>query len=228
MPFNIQAFKENVNSYGYLDNNNFEVWVQTPPILFNSSVTSGNHSSDATQIAKRMKLRIDQVRVPGINLQTAQIQRYGIGPVQNMPISAQFQDAQFSVLVDHYAEIWQYWYNWTNLIFNYNGVDSVNGPTVNSFPNYQAEYKQNYSTSIMIVNYDHFGNDIQRLTLFEAFPSSIREIPLSWGDSNLMKLNISISYTSYSITGSTVTPYSAPPPPTPIKSIRSGVSLSAR
>jgi len=45
---------------------------------------------------------------------------------------------------------------------------------------------------------------VQKINLFEAFPTGIREIPLSWGDSNLMKINVSLAYTEYTVEGSSV------------------------
>jgi hypothetical protein len=225
MPFNIQGFKENLNSYGYLDNNSFDVIIKTPNILQNKVLNNQGTDSDIQRIAKNLKLRVEQVRAPGINLMTSQIQRYGIGSVQNMPINAQFQDINMTLLMDHYGEIWQYWYNWLNLIFGFNGLESANGPTSNSFPNYQAEYKDNYSTVMQIIVYDHFGNSIQKINLYEAFPVAMREMPLSWGDGSLMRLNLSISYTSYALVGSSVQPQPAPQPQRPFRSIRNTTTI---
>lgn len=225
MPFNIQAFKENVNSYGYLDNNSFDVIIKTPNVLQNAVLNNQGTNSDVYRIAKNLKLRAEQIRAPGIQLMTSQVQRYGIGTVQNMPINAQFQDTYLTFLVDHYSEIWQYWYNWANIVFGFNGLESANGPTVNSFPSYQAEYKDNYSTVIQIIIYDHFGNSIQKINLYEAFPTGIREVPLAWGDANLMRLNVTISYTSYAIVGSSVQPQPAPQSQRPFRSIRNTTTI---
>jgi len=189
MTFNVGRFKESLARFGYLDNNSFEVFVQTPPILI------GGNQNAAMQIAENMSFRIDQVRAPGISLITADINRYGTGPTQKMPTSAQFQEVNISVLGDHYCEFWQYWYNWTRAVFEFNAAP---GGT----PSYTAQYKngQNgYSSIIMIQIYDHFGNPIQTINLFEAFPTAVREVPLSWGDGNLMKINVSLAYTEYTI-----------------------------
>ena len=225
MPFNIQGFKENLNSYGYLDNNSFDVIVKTPKILQNKVLNNQGTDQDTQRIAKNLKMRIEQIRAPGINIMTSQIQRYGIGSVQNMPINAQFQDVYLSLLMDHYGEIWQYWYNWANLVFGFNGLESANGPTINSFPSYQAEYKDDYSTVVQIIIYDHFGNSIQKINLYEAFPVSIREVPLSWGDANLMRLNVTLSYTSYALVGSSVQPQPAPQPQRPFRSVRNSTTI---
>lgn len=152
-----------------------------------------------------MAFRIDQVKAPGISLITNDINRYGIGPTQKMPTSAQFQEINISMLGDRYCEFWQYWYNWTRAIFGFNGTS--NGLA----PSYATEYKQNYSTTIMIFIYDQFGNIIQKINLFEAFPTSVREVPLAWSDTNnLMKINVQIAYTEYTIEGTSVVNYSPP------------------
>jgi hypothetical protein len=118
-----------------------------------------------------------------------------------MPISAQFQEVSISMLGDHYCEFWQYWYQWTRAIFQYNGSTANN-----STPNYTAEYKENYATTMVIFIYDHYGNIVQKINLFDAFPTAIREFPLSWGDSNLLKINVSIAYTEYAIENSSIQP----------------------
>ena len=206
MPFNIDAFKQNVNDYGYLDNNNFEVIISTPPILSNSLLSNAGTPTTNQEISKRLKLRIDQIQAPGIMLQNAQIQKYGIGVPQFFPINANIKEISFSILVDHFGEIWQYWYNWIRSIYEFSGTDSSTGFSSNAFPSYLAEYKSNYSTVMQIIIYDHFGNAIQKINLFEAFPVSIRELNLSWGDSQLMKLNVSIAFTEFVIVGSTLLP----------------------
>lgn len=198
MAFNINRFATNIRDFGYLDNNSFQVMVQTPPALSNAYLSNQGNPNATIDIAQNMSFRIDQVKAPGISLATADINRFGIGPTQKQPISAQFQEVGISVLGDHYCEFWQFWYQWTRSIFQYNGVNF-------QAPNYTAEYKDQFSSTIMIFIFDQFGNIIQKINLFEAFPTALREIPLSWADTNsLMKINVSIAYTEYSIEGSSL------------------------
>lgn len=204
MAFNINQFQTNIRDFGYLDNNSFSVLVQTPAILSNAILSNQGTPTAIYKIAKNMEFRIDQVKAPGISILTADVNRYGIGPTQKMPINAQFQEINISVLGDHYCEFWQYWYQWTRSIFQFNG-----STTNNTAPNYTAEYKRDYSTTISIFIYDHFGNIIQKINLFEAFPTAIREFPLSWGDSNLLRINVSIAYTEYTIENSSLQPTNA-------------------
>jgi hypothetical protein len=58
---------------------------------------------------------------------------------------------------------------------------------------------------MQIVIYDMFGNAIQRINLYDAFPTTIRETQLSWNDNqNLMRLSVAISYKDYTIVGSSI------------------------
>ena len=63
MPFNIQGFKENLNSYGYLDNNSFDVIVKTPKILQNKVLNNQGTDQDTQRIAKNLKMKIGRAHV---------------------------------------------------------------------------------------------------------------------------------------------------------------------
>jgi hypothetical protein len=199
MAFNINSFKQNVSDYGYLYTNHFEVYIATPQTIFNSLIGDGGTPVPTQRIAENLKFRIDQVRVPGLNLMTTDVNRYGLGATQKMPINSQFQEITFSMMLDEYGEIWKYWYQWLRAINDSTGSEST-------LPTYKVEYKDRYSTVMQIVMYDHFGNAINKINLFEAFPTSIREIPLAWGDNQLIKLNVAIAYTNFTIEGSSIQP----------------------
>ncbi len=195
--FNINRFKQNVSDYGYLYTNAFEVLIATPQVIFNALIGQSGSNVPTQKIAENLKMRIDQVRAPGMTLMTSDVNRYGIGTTQKMPINAQFQEVSFSMMADEYGEIWQYWFQWLRAINDFSGTES-------ELPNYQMEYKDKYSTVMQIVIYDHYGNAVQKINLFEAFPTSIREVPLAWGDNQIVKLNISIAYTNFTIEGSSI------------------------
>ena len=209
MPFNIDALKANIDGYGYLKNSHFEVLISPPKILQGRSLNNTGTPSSVSNILKNLKMRIEQVRAPGISVVSSEVSRYGFGVPQKMPHNAQNQETTFSILVDGYGEIYQFWHSWIRSIFEHNGVDSSrSGPAVNSFPNYLTGYKEDYSTVMQILICDVYGNAIQRINLFEAFPSSIREVPLAWSDNqNLMRLSVSIAFSEFTISGSSVEPY---------------------
>ena len=215
MAFNINTFKENVNSYGYAKNNKFEVFVQAPRILQNSTLNTNGIERTTDTINNVLRYRIDQVRAPGAFLLSTDTNRYGVGPTQKMPFNSQFSDTTFSILVDQRTFLWDFWYNWINAIFNFNGQEP-NGNnlfTGGRIPKYTLKYKDEYSTVMMIVIYNDFGETVKTINLYDAFPSSIAEIPLAWNDTQgLMRLAITITYSQFSFVGSDITTNNLPAP----------------
>lgn len=205
MAFNIDRLKANIETQGYIKNNAFEVFITPPPILRNTAINNLGTSTQTTQIINNLRFRIEQVRAPGIALFSSDINRYGVGPTQKTPFSAQFQETTFSILCDGYGDIWQFWYNWVKGIFDFTGTDSARVGNASRFASYLNEYKTNYSTTMQIVIYDMYGNAINRINLLEAFPTSVREVSLAWNDTqNLMRLAVSIAYTEYTLVGNTL------------------------
>lgn len=207
MSFNINRFKDNISGYGYIKNNKFEVFVQAPPILQNSTLNINGRETSIKDINNLLRYRIDQVRAPGVSLLSSDLNRYAIGPTQKMPYNAQYFDTTFSVLVDQNTDLWDFWYNWINAIFNFNGQEANGNNLITGgrIPTYTLKYKDQYSTTMMIVIYNDFGETVKTINLYDAFPSSVREVPLGWNDQQgLMRLAVSITYSQFSIVGSNI------------------------
>lgn len=212
MAFNINEFKSNIEDYGYLKTNQFEVLVTPPKILFSRNLNMLGTPTSVGEVLYNTRYRIEQVRAPGISLMSSDIARYGVGTTQKFPFNAQYQDITFSILVDGYGDAWQFWYNWIKAIFEFNGTESSFYGQGTSLPTYTADYKINYSTVMQIVVYDPFGNTIQRINLYDAFPSSLRDIQLAWNDTNdLMRLAVSITFSGYTLVGSVLEGFQSAP-----------------
>lgn len=205
MAFNIDQFKSNIQSDGYLKANQFEVIFVPPPIMYNTNINNLGTPVSTMITAANMRFRIEQVRAPGVQLFSVDYPRYGIGTTQKMPFNAQFQESTFSILCDGYGDIWQFWYNWLRAINEFSGTDSSRVGYANRIPRYTNEYKENYSTIMQLIIYDQFGNVIERINMYEAFPTAIRETQLSWADTqDLMRLSIAITYSSFTLNGTAV------------------------
>jgi hypothetical protein len=201
MPFNINAFKFDIDTYSYLKTNAFEVYVFTPPILRDFELSNAGTPVSLFSVNRHLKMRIEQVTIPGMTIQSTDVRRYGIGTVQKMPVAAQaYGDITFSILLDGYGEIYHFWEAWLRKIYEFNGTtDSPAGNVGNAFPSYVSEYKDQFSADMLIVVYDQFGNTIQKINLKEAFPSSMKDIQLAWASDGLMRLQVGISYTEHTI-----------------------------
>lgn len=206
MPFNIVNFKTNISGSGYLTNNRFKVILTPPRILFNSSINNTGSPSNINNIAKDLSFRIESVKTPGITLINADVNHFGIGPTQKQAMNAQFSDTAISIISDGYGNIWQFWHNWLRGIFEFAGISSARaGGISNKIASYTAEYKDQFSTTIQIVMYDIYGNEVQQINLFEAFPTSMREVNLNWSDQgNLLRLNVGLTFSEFTIESSEV------------------------
>lgn len=214
MAFNINRVRDNISSYGYAKQNKFEVFIQTPPIFQGSTMNINGRETNVEDLNHLHRYRIEEVRAPGVSLLSSDVHRYAIGPSQKMPYNAQYFDTTFSVLVDRNTDLWDFWYNWVNAIFNFNGFEATGGNPItgnnNAIPNerlptYTSLYKDDYATMMMIVIYNDIGETVKTINLYDAFPSSVREIPFFWSDrNNLLRLAISITYSSFTIVGSNI------------------------
>lgn len=203
MPFNIDAFKTNIEDSGYLLNNKFTLYVLPPPIL-GQTTTLNPGQATTSEISRLISFRADQIRTPNINISAAGINRYGVGPIQKQPFSAEFNDISVSLVSDGNAEIWQFWHNWLRSIFQFTGTENPTGTVVNGIANYYTYYKDEYSTMMSILIYDQYGQEIQKIDLLNAFPVSLSPVQLSWGTSDLLRISVNITYKEYIISGSSL------------------------
>jgi hypothetical protein len=108
MSFNINNFKSNIQGFGYLPSNKFEVYLRPPDVMLNNAVNNQGTETEVSQIIKLIKFRAEDVKVPGIALQTADVARYGIGTTQKMPFNAQFNEIGLTMLSDGYGDLWRF------------------------------------------------------------------------------------------------------------------------
>ena len=183
MPFNIDTFKSSIENDGYLKNSHFQVGF-VPPILLGIN----------SNVSNMIRFRTDSFTAPGINILAADINRYGVGPSQKQPYNVAFNEASIGVLVDQNGDLYNMWNEWIRRIFEHSGQAST------QIPSYSVEYKDNYSTTIQIIMFDQTGEPVKTIDLFQAFPLTISNVPLNWSDNSLVKLNINLTYASYTIT----------------------------
>ena len=211
MPFNINTFKTNIEDFGYLKTSYFQVTITPPPILQDSANYNNNEAASINTIIQNISFRGDQIKIPGIVLNTVDINRYGVGPTQKMPISAQFDEISFSMISDDSGDIWQFWHNWAKGIFDFTGAAYASKGNPNRLATYTNEYRDNYATTIEIKIFDDYGNLAQTIDLYEAYPSAVRDVPFSWGDQNILKVNVNLTFKEYTIQGADIVPLAQQP-----------------
>lgn len=206
--FNIDGFRSNIHKQGTLRTNRFRVIIPVPNSLRDSAVSSG-----VGDMGNLLTFRAEQIKAPGITINSDQVYRYGIGTTQQMPYSAAYTDNVISFISDGRGLIWNFWYLWINSIFGFSGNDNnFNGGAFNTLPSYQLAYKEDYATQISVIVYDQLENEIQKINMYDAFPISINDNQLGWGDNNrLLKVTVGFTFKEFSIEGAGSTVLSAAP-----------------
>jgi hypothetical protein len=180
MAFDVQNFVDNIGNRGTLKNNSFEVDISRIPAMLNDTLNR-NFGVRQPDIRNLLRLRANRVTLPGINLDLANVKRYGVGPISRAPTSVNYtnMNIEFIETADH--SVYKFLYEWVTTMFDFTGAG---GNQINSAPRYNAEYAAYYSTDMLINVYDPSAALVTQVRVIEAYPSSIGDKPLSWNDNN--------------------------------------------
>ena len=194
--FNIQDFKSNIGKSGVLQTNKFLVSLSPPSgIIADPSL---------------LQFRASDIRAPGVSLESLNVHRYGIGPVQKFPTNINFTDISITFVDDRNSSIWKSMNQWTQKIFSYGinaHVSILNPNMVFGIQGNMLDYKNNYTTDIIISIFNNEGSNIREdadsqavleIMLMEAYPVSMHDVPLSWSDNNnLFKTTVDFTFRSF-------------------------------
>lgn len=212
MPFNIDQFVGNVSRSGTLQTNRFEVRMRPPGVV---AGRGRQYYGTADEMSRLLTFRAQEVKVPGVNMDTYDHRRYGVGPRQKTVTNVNFSDVGITFLETSENEVFKFFYDWTNYIFDYSGIGGARLGQVNYPASFTAQYREDYSTDIEIHVYNAAGttktenmptvedSEVKPVTIihmFEAYPTSIGDSSLSWDNNNsLYKVNVSFTFTSWRI-----------------------------
>jgi hypothetical protein len=201
MPFNISTFREEIHNNGYLKKNQFNMTVHLPRLLQNAVIENVEGGNDTRNISKMMEFRIANVRTPQITVSTVNVQRYGVGPVHKYPFSTQFNEIIFTVTCDKLGDVWRFWHNWVREVFDATGGADQRSGNINELPNYDAGFREDYSSTFELRLFTPEGENAVGFNLFDAYPVVITEVPISWADPGIVELTLSAHYREYVIVG---------------------------
>jgi hypothetical protein len=152
-------------------------------------------------------MRCDTAILPGVRLMKDEtIRRYGYGPIERVPYSAQFNEITLNWILDGRGELIKFFDDWMHSIVNYDsagGRDMKTGRRIGniSYSPYELGYKDDYSNPKMsIVVYDRRLKQVIVYDVYDVFPSAINDVPIAWGEQDtLLKYSIELSYTDMNI-----------------------------
>lgn len=184
--FDIAQFRAYINNVGVLKPNKFLVRIFSPrgfaslPDYFNT--------------ARQLEFWCEAANVPGVQIQTHDVRRYGYGPTEKKPVSPVFTDVRCSFFADGEGQIWTFFQQWLRLINNYDMSDGIRSSTLVQQP-FELAYKHEYVSDIHIISYDEAGNEKIHVVLQEAFPIFVGDIQLNWQDNNqIMRIPVTFTF----------------------------------
>ena len=164
--------------------NLFDVTVSPPKSLAGSATT-----------AQKISLFAEGAQLPGINIQTdSGFKRFGYGPQDNVPHSAQTNDITLNFIGDGKGEIYRFFYRWMQSIVR-SDYEVPSGKTgTNGLRPYEVAFRDEYETTITIQTYDEQGETVLQYELLKAFPKNIPDVSLNWSDSGMMQFGVTFCY----------------------------------
>lgn len=201
MPFNISDFSTHIKRFGVLQTNRYEVSIPVPSILLsNRGLLLANLTSlNGSTIQQNINFRAEQVRIPGIDIQTIDNTPQGIGLTQSFPTHVRFTDPSITFLDNQNNDLYKYFYAWKNSIVDYSGFRASTN-AYNPQTDYEVAYKDNYTVNMNVDIYDNQGNKKTTIELLEIFPKSLNDASLSWSETNnLFRITVTFKFKSWKI-----------------------------
>ena len=194
----INQFKSKLlNDSGLQRNNRFYFEVnKLPPVL-----TGGLQDAALTRIS----FAAEATSIPGVQLATTEVQRYGVGPTEKAPYRPIFVDLNVSFLCDGSRLIYDFFYDWINSIVKGDGRHIQHNSKVeyrvkrnSALLSYEVEYRDNYYTDLRIVTVDEVNQRIIVIDLYNAYPISIGDMAVSWSNTEFFRLPVTFAYQNWS------------------------------
>jgi len=130
---------------------------------------------------KKLSYRCEVSQLPGRTLATVDRKTYG--PIEKMPYISTYNDIDLSFIVDGDMSIKYFFDAW---------LDLVNPKSTNNF-----NYKDDYSTSILINQYNVDNSLTYNVELIDAWPISVNQLDLDWSNDGVHKLTVTFAYTKW-------------------------------
>lgn len=200
MAFNIDQFRGAVLNKGYLKPNKFEVEIPIPTALTTvtnniGTVTQGV-ANDINAAKQTLKFMCEAVTLPGVQVASNEVRRFGYGPFERKPYSPTFTDINLTILADSKGQNWNLFQKWIQLITNFD-LSNRARPGIGGLEFFEISYKSSYAVDVTISCFpDHDSvTPTIKLKLHEAFPIFLGDVSLNWGNTNdIMRIPVTFTF----------------------------------
>ena len=200
--FKLSDFIADTNKNGVLKENKFIATFDVPEYLRNRPDLPEYNMHD-------LSLRCETAIIPG--LQFASIDgppRFGYGPIEHNPYNVVYEDVYLTVLLDAKGSEHRFFYDWMNTIVNFHSqgqslIGAAKDPIgpVRGMEPYEVGYRDKYATNFHIDIYQDIDHEKSAITFkaYNSFPKAIAPLQLSWEGTQLLRLQIIMTYTDFEV-----------------------------
>lgn len=194
MAFNISEFKARVDRYGGIAKKNLFV----ADVIFNgrgSSIDVPNfNESDLRFFCKTAS-------IPGLNIAVQDYRPNGFGLPQSVPISLQPDQMNLVFMLDSDHKILNFFHRWMQKVVNYDVSKGLFSSVNDQLP-YEMGYRNEYVSTIRLAYYSNDGSNYYEYILYDAFPTQMSAIDVSWDDNDSYStLTVNFAYSGMKVSG---------------------------
>lgn len=137
---------------------------------------------------RQLSLLCAGATLPGRNIETTSVNRYGQGFRQAFAVGTQYEPLSLEFYCDARAENLKLLHTWMDSIFSFDN---------DTFQ--QVEYSDNYTSSMSLIQYNTSGSQIAEWQFEEIFPMSLPSISFNWAArGSFIVLQATFGYAKYS------------------------------
>ena len=174
MAFSVSDFKSKIQTYGGLARKNLFV-VEIFDSGINSSATNINPGD--------LRFFCKTATLPGIDIGVLDYFPNGFGIRQSIPVTSSTGSVNLVFMLDSDHKILSFFHRWMQKIVNYDVSSGILSSVDDQLP-FEFGYKDEYSTTMSIKFYSSDMKGYYEYTLYDAFPTQVSAIDVSWDDND--------------------------------------------
>ena len=198
MAFNVSEFNADIAKSSIAHTSHFEGWILGGPGSYNGNAGIAPNVLRSAGLTNGMRFRIESLNMPGRTLTTLD-QNYH-GPTRAIPYRYSQQPVSLTIILSKDMREREVFMRWQDFFVG-NARNNISQQSV--FAPFDTRYYHDGIGTIKILQYSYSeGNsdfELQtEILLNEAYPITVNDIAMSWGDEGYAKLQVEIRY-RYSI-----------------------------
>ena len=178
MSFKPSELLATLNKNGVAKSSNFEVQITGP---------------GSTGEENDLMFRADACELPGRTISTSEYRIYG--PIRKVAYASTYTDTSIGFLCSEDLREKRYFEEWQDIIMHHRATSGMSAKHTKG--RYETGYYEDYVRTIEIRQYNVSGAKQSTHYLDEAYPIGIAPIALSWGNEELIRLQVTFAFHDY-------------------------------